>query len=206
MAGGGHEIRDSEQRSSRPSPSQGHPAQPWAPGLGVTVTLSQEQLPASPHTAQGHLGLHLPYHGSKAEGEKPKAEKGRDRVLCGVPRVGSRAECACLAMPDAHQCSLACFIITFYFSGWVGSSQAQLSRNEAAWEAGCVSLSEWASWRSCLAEEPEPEGSWKFQTSSSPFLGSRHVPYPAAVEEAEPDVPAEDSHARPRGRDHLAAA
>lgn len=52
----------------------------------------------------------------------------------------------------------------------------------------------------------EPEGSWKMQTSSSHFLGSRLVPYPAAIEEAEPDVPAEHAHASPRQRDHLAAA
>lgn len=96
-------------------------------GLGVTVTLNQEQFPGSPHTAQGHLGA--------APGEETKG------VLCAVARVGSRAECACLAMPDGHQCSLACFIIQF-FSGPAGSSQTGVSTNEAAWEAGCVCVSQ----------------------------------------------------------------
>lgn len=65
-------------------------------------------------------------------------------------------------------------------------------------QAVCVSLRETAG--------AEPEGSWKMQTSSSDFLGSRLAPYPAAIEEAEPDVAAEDPHAGSRQRDHLAAA
>lgn len=107
------------QSNGAPAPALPRATQhsPEPQGPGVTVTLSQEQLPGSPHTAQGHSGAAPDLPREESRGEKPKAEQGRDQVLCGAPRVGSRAECACLAMPDAHQCSLACFIIQFCFSG-----------------------------------------------------------------------------------------
>lgn len=68
------------QSNGAPAPAPPRAAQysPEPQGPGVTATLSQEQLPGSPHTAQGHSGAapDLPREGSRGGETKGRKREG----------------------------------------------------------------------------------------------------------------------------------
>lgn len=66
-----------------PAPPRATQYSPEPQGLGVTVTLSQEQLPGSPHTAQGHSGAapDLPWEESRG-GETKGSKREGSSALC----------------------------------------------------------------------------------------------------------------------------
>lgn len=200
MAGGGPEIRDSEKWSSRPSPSQGHSAQPWAPGAGCDYHPESGAAPwLASHCSVAFWGCTwFTWFRGKQRGRNQRQKRGG--IMCFVEYQGWEAGLSVLAWPGPSMQSGLFYHSVLFF--WVSGLKPDSSEHKLS-SLGCglcVCVSEWD------REEQEPEGSWKFQTSLSPFLGSRHVPYPTAVKEAEPDMPAEDPYASSRERDHLAAA
>lgn len=95
MAGGGPEIRDSEKWSSHPSPSQGHPAQPRAPGAGCDCHPESGAAPwLTSHCSGAFWGCTL----EESRGGETKGRK-REGSKCLVEYLGWEAGLSVLAWP-----------------------------------------------------------------------------------------------------------
>lgn len=144
MAGGGPKIRDSEKWNSRPSPSQGHPVQPWASRARYDCHPESGAAPwLTSHCSGTFWGCIWFTMRRKQRGRNQRQIKGG--VKCLMEYQGWEAGLSVLAWPCPMPINAVWPVssLKFHYSGWVGSNQTYISINKAAWEAGCVCISEW---------------------------------------------------------------
>lgn len=144
MAGGGPEIRDSDKGSCRPSPSQGHPAQPWTPGAGCDC-----------HSEPGTV----PWLTSHCSGAPCGCTWGRNQGSALCSSKGGKQGWVCLpghARWPSMQSGL------FYHSILFWASRLKPDWCEHQWSSLggrlCVCVSERDSWRSCQEQNLKDPG------------------------------------------------